>query len=287
MRSEQQMFDLILNYAKEDERVRVVGMEGSRVNPNVNKDRFQDYDISFLVTDMQSYLENHDWVDVFGRRIIMQMPEAMSLFPPTLGNWFSYLMLFDDGNRIDLTLIPIAEKDKYLKDGDGLLQILLDKDKIVGELPLPSDRNYHIQVPTKVFYDDCCNEFFWISTNVAKGLWRRELLFANYHLADILRSCLLQMLEWQVGVETDFSLSVGKNYKYLDRYLTEDSWNKLVETYNLSNYEHCWESLYQMTELFKEVALFVASELDFPFPIDEYNRVLQYLNKVHLDSLSS
>lgn len=34
MRSEKEMFDLILKVAKEDERVRAVYMNGSRTNPN-------------------------------------------------------------------------------------------------------------------------------------------------------------------------------------------------------------------------------------------------------------
>ncbi len=38
MRTENKMFDLILNIAKVDERVRAVYMNGSRANPNVKKD---------------------------------------------------------------------------------------------------------------------------------------------------------------------------------------------------------------------------------------------------------
>ena len=37
----------------------------------------------------------------------MQKPEAMALFPPELGSWFSYLMIFKDGVKLDLTLIPL------------------------------------------------------------------------------------------------------------------------------------------------------------------------------------
>ena len=43
MRSEQEMFDLILGIAKADPRVKAVYMNGSRTNPNADKDIFQDY----------------------------------------------------------------------------------------------------------------------------------------------------------------------------------------------------------------------------------------------------
>ena len=45
MRTEEQMMKLILDTAKEDERILAVYMNGSRTNPNAPKDIFQDYDI--------------------------------------------------------------------------------------------------------------------------------------------------------------------------------------------------------------------------------------------------
>lgn len=49
MRTEQEMFNLILSIAENDERIRAVVMNGSRANPNVVKDIFQDYDIVYVV----------------------------------------------------------------------------------------------------------------------------------------------------------------------------------------------------------------------------------------------
>ena len=56
MRSEQEMFDLILNTAREDKRIRAVYMNGSRTNPNAPKDIFQDYDIVYVVRDTRFLL---------------------------------------------------------------------------------------------------------------------------------------------------------------------------------------------------------------------------------------
>ena len=42
MRTEQQMMELILGYAQKDDRVRAVAMNGSRVNPGLPADRFQE-----------------------------------------------------------------------------------------------------------------------------------------------------------------------------------------------------------------------------------------------------
>ena len=45
MRSEKEMLDLIIDIATNDSRIRAAYLEGSRVNPNVPKDIFQDYDV--------------------------------------------------------------------------------------------------------------------------------------------------------------------------------------------------------------------------------------------------
>jgi aminoglycoside 6-adenylyltransferase len=55
------MLDLILDFAWQDERVRVVAMNGSRANPNAPRDAFQDYDIVFVVTEMDSFLASDAW----------------------------------------------------------------------------------------------------------------------------------------------------------------------------------------------------------------------------------
>lgn len=75
---------MILTFAKADERVRMVTLEGSRTNINIPPDHFQDYDITFFVTDMQSFMADDEWLNVFGERLIMQKPEDMELFPAEL-----------------------------------------------------------------------------------------------------------------------------------------------------------------------------------------------------------
>lgn len=266
MRSKQVMMRLILDVAERDERVRLVTLEGSRTNPNIVPDQFQDYDISFFVTDMESYKKNDDWLDVFGKRIFMQKPEAMELFPPDLGNWFSYLMLFEDGNRIDLTLIPIDETDDYFAKSDGLVEVLLDKDKRLHEEVVASDRQYWITKPTTRTFDDCCNEFWWVSTYVAKGLARREILFAVDHLHGHVRPNLLRMMSWYIGFEKGFTFSLGKNYKFINRYLPDEDWQALLSTYRQDGYEEMWQSLFTCWRLFRKYSQAVARRLSCPYP---------------------
>ncbi|RPK05466.1 hypothetical protein BSBH6_02168 [Bacillus subtilis] len=211
MRSEQEMMDMLLDFALNDERIRLATLEGSRTNKNIPPDNFQDYDISYFVTDMESFTESDWWLEIFGNRIMMQKPEDMELFPPELGNWFSYIILFEDGNKLDLTLIPINEVEDYFAESDGLVEVLLDKDTfITTNKVIPNDRQYWIKKPTAREFDDCCNEFWMVSTYVVKGLARKEILFAIDHLNEIVRPNLLRMMAWHIASQQGYSFSIGR-----------------------------------------------------------------------------
>lgn len=170
-RTPEEMMNLILSRAENDAHIRVVGMEGSRTNQNIPKDRFQDFDVTYFVDDPALYTEDDTWVNVFGERLIMQKPEDMELFP-AVEDGYSFLMFFTDYNKIDLTILPLTALEDYL-NGDGLREILLDKDGRVEEKPTPTDKEYHIQKPGARSFDDCCNEFWNITIYVVKRFFPR------------------------------------------------------------------------------------------------------------------
>ncbi len=71
MRTEQEMYDLILKVAKEDERIRAVYIDGSRTNPNAPRDIFQDYDVGYVVRETESFIKDRDWTErMFGKSCI-------------------------------------------------------------------------------------------------------------------------------------------------------------------------------------------------------------------------
>src|SRR5687768_13179235 len=115
MRGEQEMLELIVSTAKNDDRIRAVMLNGSRVNPNAPRDIFQDFDVTYFVTDLDSFTKDHTWIERFGEIMILQMPEAMEDPPPMNDGHFAYLTQFTDGNRIDLTLFPLAKLHEFEK----------------------------------------------------------------------------------------------------------------------------------------------------------------------------
>ena len=278
-RTPEEMMNLILSRAENDAHIRVVGMEGSRTNQNIPKDRFQDFDVTYFVDDPALYTKDDTWVNAFGERLIMQKPEDKELFP-AVEEGYSFLMFFTDYNKIDLTILPLTALEDYL-NGDGLREILLDKDGRVEEKPTPTDKEYHIQKPSARSFDDCCNEFWNITPYVVKGLCRRELLFAIDLLA-MMRNELLRMLSWQVGSAYGFTFSVGKNYKFIDQYLPAEQWHALLSTYRTDSVENTWRSLFTCHELFRDAAKNFAAKYGYTYP-DYDENVSRYVRDMYAE----
>lgn len=278
MRSEQEMFDLIISTAQSDKRIRAVMLSGSRVNPNAPRDPFQDFDVTYFVTAIEPFTADHTWIDGFGEIMILQMPEVMEEPPPMNDGHFAYLMQFMDGNRIDLTLFPLALLPAFTVE--SLSRMLLDKDGLFPALSPATDSDFLPTPPSAKAFADCCNEFWWIATYVAKGLWRAELPYAKTLLDGVMRDQLLKMLTWHVGVKTTFQQGPGKLGKRLKHQLEPELWALLEKSYADADYVHTWESLLAMCDLFRQTAIPIAALFGFAYPQRDDERVSAYLHHV-------
>lgn len=280
MRSADEIQKLIIDTAKSDGRIRIVLLNGSRANSNIQPDNFQDFDIVFIVSNINSFISDHIWTDFFGEKLIYQLPDEMTFGNDDKGNnkniGYSYLMLFKDRNRIDLTLFPI-ENFKTDFAFDSLTIVWLDKDNLIPNIPHSTDKDYHIQKPTEKNFLETCNEFWWVSTYVAKGLLRNEITYAKEMLERTVRPMFMKIIEWFIGTETNFSISFGKGGKNMQQNLSSMQYAKILATYSDQQLENNWKSLFLMTELFGEFAATVANRLNFQYNLNEQQNVITYL----------
>ena len=71
MRTDQEMLDLILETAKKLQ-IDAVALSGSRTDTKAPKDEFQDYDVVYVVDDLDTLTNDLSWLDQFGKRVIEQ-----------------------------------------------------------------------------------------------------------------------------------------------------------------------------------------------------------------------
>ncbi len=279
MRSEQEMMDLILETAKADKRVRAVYMNGSRTNPEVPKDLFQDYDIVYVVEETASFIRDRHWIEVFGDILFMQYPDEFPDGSSDIEHSYGYLMIFTDGNRLDLTVKTIDHARENVLE-DKLCIILLDKDGILPKIPPASDETHRVKPPSHQQFAATCNEFWWCLNNIAKGLWRHEVTYAQDMLNFIVRKQLETMLSWKIGLMTDYTVSIGKSGKYMRRWLSDNEWEAYLDTYCGADVEEMWEAVEAMCRLFYDVSGWVAHFGHFDFDQEEADNSLLYLHKV-------
>ena len=128
MRTDQEMLDLILQIAKKIQ-VDAVALSGSRTNQKAPKDEFQDYDVVYIMEDLDGLIADLAWLHHFGTRNIEQHN--------ILGNRRLYLMLFEDGNRIDLTLCPKEHIQEWVDSEAGFTVLVDEKSLFESYSPSP------------------------------------------------------------------------------------------------------------------------------------------------------
>ena len=70
---------------------------------------------------------------------------------------------------------------------------------------------------------------------MAKGLWREELSYAKGMLDGPVRDMFIVMLEWHIGMKTDFTVNAGKFGKHFEQYIEKDMWEQLKGHFLMQN----------------------------------------------------
>ena len=264
MKTETEMFDVILQTAKALQ-VDAVAMSGSRTNPKAPKDEFQDYDVVYVVDDLDYLTSDLSWLDQFGKRIIEQ--------EITLGHRRLYLMFFEDGNRIDLTLCPQEYMQEWV-DSEAGFTVLKDE-KGLFEAYLPNPKLYWTALPSEEEFTASCNEFWWVSAYVVKGICRKQVFYAIDHLYGICQQELLKILAWQVASDGE-TVDIGKNYKYLFNYLPAEKEKEFSNLLDFSSLDKITQSLFATMQNFHQEAQSLAQKMDFKYEKEVAEKMIGY-----------
>ena len=264
MRTETEMFDVILQTAKVLQ-VDAVAMSGSRTNPKAPKDEFQDYDVVYIVEDLDGLIADLSWLDQFGTRIIEQHN--------VLDHRRLYLMLFEDGHRIDLTLCPKDHIQEWV-DSEAGFTVLEDK-KGLFESYSPSPRRFWISPASKTDFEKTCNEFWWVSVYVVKGICRKQIIYATDHLYGICQQELLKILAWQVARDREV-VDIGKSYKYLFQYLPTEKEKEFSALLDFSSLDKITQSLFATMQLFHQETQSLAQKMGFDYDKEVAEKMMRY-----------
>ena len=264
MKTEPIMLNLLLQVAK-TLKVEAVVLSGSRTDTKTPKDEFQDYDLVYVVDDIDTLTSDLSWLDQFGKRVIEQ--------EVTLGHRRLYLMLFEDGNRIDLTLCPIEHIKEWI-DSEASYIVLVDE-KGLFESYSPSPQRFWISPASEMDFKKACNEFWWVSAYVVKGICRKQVSYVTDHLYGICQQELLKILAWQVASDRG-AVDIGKNYKYLFNFLPIEKEKEFSNLLDFSSLDKITQSLFATMQLFHQEAQRLAHKMGFDYDREVAEKMIEY-----------
>ena len=264
MRTDTETMNLILQIG-ESLRVEAVALSGSRADIHSLRDRFQDYDVVYVVEDLDNLTNDLSWLDQFGKRIIEQ--------EVSLGHRRLYLMLFEDDNRIDLTLCPKDHIQEWIESEADFT--VLEDPKGLFESYSPSPQRFWITPASKTDFEKTCNEFWWVSAYVVKGICRKQIIYATDHLYGICQQELLKVLAWQV-VSDRGKIDIGKNYKYLFNYLPDEKEKEFSNLLDFASLDKITQTLFATMSIFHREAQDLAQKIDLDYDREMAEKMIDY-----------
>ena len=275
----------LLEWAVERPSIRAMLLTSTRAYTHSSVDALSDYDVILVVTDIKPFHQDRSWIADFGD-VLATYWDPIRTSRETDEETFGNVVQYEGVLRIDFSLWPIAHARKiaeldYLPAGlDVGYVVLLDKDRLTDRLRPPTHTAYIPKPPTKAEFDTHVEEFYSDVSGVARCLLRDELMPAKYILdGDMKHGYLRQMLEWRVGLDHEWSVSVGSHGKGLKQQLPETIWAALEATYVGAGLEENWESLSATLKLFREVGEHVAVGLGYDFPSELDRKVRVFLDE--------
>jgi len=264
MRTESEILNLILHTAKTLQ-VEAIAMSGSRTEDRAPKDEFQDYDVVYLVENFEELISDLSWLDQFGKRIIEQ--------EVALNHRRLNLMLFEDGNRIDLTLCP-KEHIKEWVDSEAGFTVLEDPEHLFEHYSQNLER-YWTSPASAIEFEKACNEFWWVSAYVVKGICRKQVIYATDHLYGICQQELLKILAWQVASDRG-KVDIGKNYKYLFQYLPAKKEKEFTALLDFFDQKSLTKSLFATMNFFHKEAQAFSLKTGFHYDKVTAEKMIEY-----------
>lgn len=272
MRDLYDVLEKLIAFAKNNDNIRALVLQGSFVNDHAPMDNLSDLDPMFYVKDLSEFLEDTSWKNEFGTPMSFFHDEGVF----HEDKWYTRLTIYQDGFKIDFGFQSISLA-KYAQEMP-LYKIYVDKDGIIPKPLVTDERNFYVKKPTEEAFIERVNTFFFDSSYVVKALARDEMFFEKY-MEQVLKKKIHQLLEWYIGVKHDFHVNTGTVGRYFKKYLTDCEWDMLLKTYPDANKENCIKALIHSYDFVHYLGTYIADALQYKYPLEHEKNMRDYCVK--------
>lgn len=278
------ILERICEWAREDRRVRLVVLNGSRGRDDPAVDRFSDYDVSLFVTAVGSFASDNGWYEQFGP-VLVRLHETVVVNAEEVP--VRQVTYVDGRVTVEFSVFHVRLAQALyashrIPDWVSLgYRVLLDKDTRSYEFKPVDGHGYIPERPKRAEYEGLINEFWWQATVAAKYLRRGDLLQAKHTLDCVIRYTLLgKLLGWHVQIYRDWHCNPGRLGSRLPELLAPERWEALQATYAGGEVEDNWRSLFALCFFFRKSAQEVGDALGHSYPVQLDASVMSYLVEI-------
>lgn len=99
-------------------------------------------------------------------------------------------------------------------------------------------------------------------------------------LESIVRPVFWKLIEWKIGSEHNFRISVGKSGKFARKLISNSLYENIFKTYSDSNIESNWNALLLIAKIFNRKQNKLGKVLNFQINATEAKNATNYIQKM-------
>jgi aminoglycoside 6-adenylyltransferase len=266
----EQIMHNFVQWAQEEEDIRLILIIGSRGRVDHPADQWADLDLLFVTTDPYRYLTKTDWLDHLGVPWLTYVEddagvlERRVLFEGGVDVDFVPLSLEQIEKMMDVDLLPLEDVIlpgiRILLDKDGLAEIFHMARTALAEAPTRSIPPHEAEVIEVV------NNFWYHALWVSKKLRRGELWYAKWALDWRMKVLLLRMLEWHARATHGWDYNTWKDGRFLEEWADPRASKDLRKAYAHYDQEDIQQALVATIDLFCWLTRETMALLNYAYP---------------------
>lgn len=269
----------IKNWINDNNDIRAALITSSLVNPLAPIDDFSDLDIELVFEDSENYIKSKEWLFQFGD-ILNYYEEGIEEFE---GKHAMKMVQYMDGVKVDFKIYSIeqflAEVNSPIlpEDWDIGYEILADKDNLTSNLKPPTYQVSIIKKPSFEEFNKIVDNFWWDVTYIPKCLARGDLFYLKFMVEKIIRvEYFIPMIEWYVASQHHWDITTNKYGRLFKKYLSEQEWNQLEETFSGSDLSENWKACGKMLVIFDQMAIKVPESLKIEYNLNKGKEIMKF-----------
>lgn len=269
----------IKNWINDNNDIRAALITSSLVNPLAPIDDFSDLDIELVFEDSENYIKSKEWLFQFGD-ILNYYEEGIEEFE---GKHAMKMVQYMDGVKVDFKIYSIeqflAEVNSPIlpEDWDIGYEILADKDNLTSNLKPPTYQVSIIKKPSFEEFNKIVDNFWWDVTYIPKCLARGDLFYLKFMVEKIIRvEYFIPMIEWYVASQHHWNITTNKYGRLFKKYLSEQEWAQLEETFSGSDLSENWKACGKMLVIFDQMAIKVAESLKIEYNLNKGKEIMKF-----------